>query len=284
MTNEQARPDDAVTEAASVAPAPTAWPEGAPPPTDRPMSRADLHIHTLASDGVDGVEAVLAAAVARGLKVIAITDHERIDAAVVAQRIARERELPLEVIVGEEITTRNGHLVALFLRRRIKPFGRMGDSIAQVHDQGGLAIVAHPLVPYPLCASERTIRRLLEGGDPARRPDAIEAFNPTTARMRWSARVPAFAFETGLTQVASSDAHEAPSIGRAVTRFRGDGAEALRKAIVDDATAWEGTPYTWPEQVGTFRQQTLKNVRAVRDTFRHRVLGRGNGRDLGYPR
>ncbi len=274
MIDEQARPGDD----------PTAWPEGAPPPTDRPMSRADLHIHTLASDGVDGVEAILDAAVTAGLRVIAITDHERIDAAVVAQRLARERGLPLEVIVGEEITTRNGHLVALFLERRIKPWGRMRDAVAQVHDQGGLAIVAHPLVPYPLCASEGTVRRLLDEADPARHPDAIEAFNPTTARMRWSARVPAFAFETGLTQVASSDAHRATSVGRAMTRFRGDDAEALRRAILDDATAWEGTAYAWSEQMGMFRQQTAKNARAVRDTFRHRVLRTGNGRDLGYPR
>jgi hypothetical protein len=36
--------------------------------------------------------------------------------------------------------------------------------------------------------------------------------------------------------------------------------------------------------VGMFRQQTAKNVRAVRDAVRHRVLGKGNGRDLGYPR
>jgi predicted metal-dependent phosphoesterase TrpH len=283
MTDEQPHPTDAPGEPSGDA-VPTAWPEGVPPPTDRPMSRADLHIHTLASDGVDGVDAILDAAIAANLKVIAITDHERIDAAVVAQRVARERELPLDVIVGEEISTRNGHLVALFLARRIKPWGRMRDAVAQVHEQGGLAIVAHPLVPYPLCASEGTIRRLLDDQDPARHPDAIEAFNPTTARMRWSARVPAFAFETGLTQVASSDAHRASSVGRAITRFRGDDAEALRRAIEDDATAWEGTAYAWPEQVGMFRQQTAKNVRAVRDTLRHRLLRTGNGRDLGYPR
>ncbi|MEZ4596137.1 MAG: PHP-associated domain-containing protein [Chloroflexota bacterium] len=279
MTDAQPRRDGAPTGSP-----PTSRPDGEPPWVDGPMGRADLHIHTLASDGVDGVEAVLAAAVAAGLRVIAITDHERIDAAVVAQRLAVERAMPIDVIVGEEISTRNGHLVALFVTRRIRPWGRMGDAIAQVHEQGGLAIVAHPLVPYPLCASERTIRRLLDDPDAARHPDAIEAFNPTTARMRWSRRVPGFASEVGLTQVASSDAHRASSVGRAVTRFRGDGAMALRRAIEVDATAWEGTAYAWPEQLGMFREQTAKNVRAVRDTVRHRVFRTGNGRDLGYPR
>jgi predicted metal-dependent phosphoesterase TrpH len=245
---------------------------------------ADLHIHTLASDGLSGVEDVLAAAIARHLDIIAITDHERIDAAVVAQRLAQERGLPLEVIVGEEITTRNGHLIGLLMSHRIKPWGTMRDAVARVHDQGGICIVAHPLVPYPLCASERTIRRMLDEADPARRPDAIEAFNPTTARMRWSRRVPAFVDEVGLAAVASSDAHHADSVGRAITRFPGQTPDDLRAAVLARTTTWDGSAYAWPEQVGMFRRQTAKNMRAVRDTLRHRVLHQGTGRDLGYPR
>lgn len=251
---------------------------------DTRLGVADLHIHTLASDGVSGVDDVLAAAIAGGLDIIAITDHERIDAAVVAQRLAQERGLPLRVIVGEEITTRNGHLVGLYLTERIKPWGTMRDAVARVHDQGGVCIVAHPLVPYPLCASERTIRRMLDEADPGRHPDAIEAFNPTTARMRWSRRVPAFVAEVGLAAVASSDAHHADSVGRAVTHFPGESEEELRAAILARTTTWDGSAYGWPEQVSMFRRQTAKNVRAVRDTLRHRVLGKGTGRDLGYPR
>ena len=252
------------------------------PPID--LGVADLHIHTLASDGVSGVEDVLTAAVARHLDVIAIADHERIDAAVVAQRLAQERGLPLEVIVGEEITTRNGHLVGLFMTQRIKPWGTMRDAVARVHDQGGICIVAHPLVPYPLCASERTIRRMLDEADPARHPDAIEAFNPTTARMRWSRRVPAFVADVGLAAVASSDAHHADLVGRATTRFPGRTQADLRAALLERTTTWDGRAYAWSEQLGMFRQQTAKNVRAVRDTVRHRVLRDGTGRDLGYPR
>ncbi|MCY7419491.1 MAG: PHP domain-containing protein [Chloroflexi bacterium] len=268
----------------AIADSPTAVADVSPVAAHPQMGVADLHIHTLASDGVSGVDDVLAAAVTRGLDVIAITDHERIDAAVVAQRLATERELPLRVIVGEEITTRNGHLVGLFMTERIKPWGTMRDAVARVHDQGGICIVAHPLVPFPLCASERTIRRMLDEADPDCHPDAIEAFNPTTARMRWSRRVPAFATEVGLAAVASSDAHHADSVGRAITRFPGSSGEDLRAAIMARTTTWDGSAYAWPEQVAMFRRQTAKNARAVRDTIRHRVLHQGNGRDLGYPR
>ena len=68
-------------------------------------------------------------AVARGLSIIAITDHERIDGAQAARADrARAGTFPIEVIVGEEITTRNGHLVGLFMRERIAPWGSMRDA------------------------------------------------------------------------------------------------------------------------------------------------------------
>ena len=83
--------------------------------TDR-LGRADLHIHSLASDGIDGIAAILEFVErSTDLDVIAITDHERIDAAVAARTMARDLGHRAEVIVGEEISTLGGHLVALFL-------------------------------------------------------------------------------------------------------------------------------------------------------------------------
>ncbi|MFN8619635.1 MAG: PHP-associated domain-containing protein [Chloroflexota bacterium] len=247
------------------------------------LGRADLHVHTLASDGVSGVEEILAFVEASDLDVVAITDHERIDAGVAAQRIAEARGLSTHIIVGEEITTRNGHLVALFMTQRVKPWGSMKDSVARVHDQGGIAIVAHPLVPYPLCASEGTIRKLLDSPDPRHHPDAIEAFNPTTARMRWSKRVPDFVKDVERAAVAASDAHRADLIGSARTRFPGRTPDDLRAAILARTTTWEGESYSWRHQVGMFRQQTAKNLRAVRDEVRGKVRRDHTGRDLGYP-
>ena len=127
--------------------------------TDR-LGRADLHIHTLASDGTSGIVEILDYVEwLTDLDVIAITDHERIDAAVAARRLALDNDLRVEVVVGEEITTRGGHLLGLFLTSPIPPLKSLRDSIARVHDQGGLAVPAHPLVPYPLCAQGRALRR-----------------------------------------------------------------------------------------------------------------------------
>ena len=194
----------------------------------------------------------------------------------------RARGLRVAVIVGEEITTRNGHLLGLFLRERIKPWGSMRDSVARVHDQGGIAIVAHPLVPYPLCASERTIRGLLEA-DQRFHPDAIEAFNPTTARMRWSRRVPDFVAAVGSAAVAGSDAHQAQAVGQAVTSFPGHSVAELRAAIEARTTDWEGTAYTWPGQLRMFGRQLGKYGHAIRDDLTGTLRRDGSGRDLGYP-
>jgi predicted metal-dependent phosphoesterase TrpH len=248
------------------------------------LGRADLHVHTLASDGVSSVAEVLAAAELAGLDLIAIADHERIDAALAARALAEERGSRVGVIVGEEISTRGGHLLALFMKERIPPWRSLRDSIARVHDQGALAIIAHPLLPYPLCASARSIRRLLDESDERFRPDAIEAFNSTTAASRWGRRVPAFTVEVGLPATAGSDAHRAHDVGKAVTTFAGRSTDDLRAAILAGTTDWQGEAYPLMHQLTTFRHQLAKNAAAVRDTARHRLLRRGSGRDLGYER
>ena len=185
--------------------------------------RADLHIHTLASDGTAGVEAILDHVERRtDLDVIAISDHERIDAAVAARAMALDRGLRVEVVVGEEVTTLGGHLLALLLDRPIRPYRSLrGHRSLAVHEAGGLAIPAHPLVPYPLCAQGWVLRRLLDDPDPAAHPDGLETFNPTSLGRPWHHRVVRFADQHGLAHVGNSDAHALEAIGSGWTTFPG---------------------------------------------------------------
>ena len=251
--------------------------------TDR-LGRADLHIHTLASDGTSGIMEILDHAERNtDLDVIAITDHERVDAALAARTIARERGSRVEVVVGEEISALGGHLLALFIEERIRPLRSLRTSIAEVHEQGGLAIPAHPLVPYPLCAQGWVLRRLLEDGDPRVRPDAIEAFNPTTLGKPWHGRVVRFAAEHGLATVGNSDAHEAASIGIGWSTFPGRTAEDLRAAVIEGTTHHHGSFHATGGQLVTFGRQLRKYSRDARAAVRGRVRRDGSGRDLGYP-
>jgi len=251
--------------------------------TDR-LGRADLHIHSLASDGVDGIATILDH-VERNttLNVIAITDHERIDAAVAARTMARELGHRAEVIVGEEVSTLGGHLLALFVEERIRPLRSLRATILEVHEQGGLAIPAHPLVPYPLCAQGFVLRRLLADPDPRVHPDAIEAFNPTMLGRPWHGRVNRFATDHGLPTVGNSDSHEAAAIGTGWTSFPVRTAANLRAAIEAGRTHHHGSFHGTGGQFTTFGRQLRKYSRDARAVVGGRIRGDRTGRDLGYP-
>jgi predicted metal-dependent phosphoesterase TrpH len=251
---------------------------------EAPRGRADLHIHTLASDGTSSVPEILAHVAAVGqLDIIAITDHERIDAALAARHMAEDLGLGFQVIVGEEVTTRGGHLLGLFLERPVPALKPLRWSIEAIHDQGGFAIPAHPLVPFWLCAQASMLRGLLESDHPAVRPDTIETFNPTAlGRVRHRAVV-AFADEHGLARVGNSDAHVAAAIGQGSTSFPGRTPEDLRRAIETRETRHHGSFHGSVGQIGVYGRQLRKYSRDARAELGGRVRRDGTGRDHGYP-
>ena len=258
--------------------------------TNGARSRADLHIHTMASDGTAGVSQVLAAAEAQHLDVIAITDHDRIDAAQAAQAMAVARGLHVEVVVGEEISTLQGHLVALFLKERVKPLRSLRRTIAEVHEQGGIAISAHPLFPHFLCTQEGTLRSVASDRDPACRPDAIEIFNPTIFGTYPRARVQRLAAELRIPGIGASDAHVVEAIGRVWSSFPGRGAADLRTAILEGTIELgDGTDHTLMESPSIFGRQMLRNLIGLGQDLAGLARpvwslgGARQGRDLGYP-
>jgi hypothetical protein len=253
------------------------------PREERP-GRGDLHLHTLASDGTSGVLEILEHVErATDLDVIAIADHDRIDAAQSARTVAADRGMRVDVIVGEEVSSLGGHVLALFVERRIRPLRTLGATIAEIHDAGGIAIPAHPLVPYPLCAQGWVLRGLLDRSDERFHPDAIEAFNPTMLGRPWHARVVRFAEQHGLTMVGNSDAHALAAIGAGWTTFPGRTALDLRRAIETHETVHHGSFHGTSGQVRTFGRQLAKYGRDWRADVGGIIRRDGTRRDLGYP-
>jgi hypothetical protein len=102
----------------------------------------DLHCHTSASfDSLARPESVVRAAVSRGLTHLAITDHDRIDAALRVRDAAPDG---LVVIVGEEVKSADGDLIAVFIEKLVPPGMSAIDTIAAIREQGGLVGVPHP--------------------------------------------------------------------------------------------------------------------------------------------
>jgi predicted metal-dependent phosphoesterase TrpH len=117
------------------------------PPAARMVGRADLHVHSVWSDGMQSPEAIVRAAAGR-VDVLALTDHDTIEGAWIAQAYARAHpELGVDVIVGEEVSTLNGHVLALFIQERIPPRLSAERSLELIHAQDGLAVAAHPFHP-----------------------------------------------------------------------------------------------------------------------------------------
>src|SRR5829696_1420809 len=128
-------------------------------------SKADIHVHTTYSDGHTGVEEVLEhAAQSTDLQVIAITDHDTIEGALEARSLAEE--YGIEVVVGEEVSTADGELLALFIERRLPPGRPAAETIAAIHEQDGLAVAAHPYHRLAPSVGRRDMLRRASGPDP----------------------------------------------------------------------------------------------------------------------
>lgn len=225
--------------------------------------KADLQLHTDFGDGLSPPETVLDAAEAAGLDVIAITDHDDIRAAFLVRDLAQQRSSPVQVIPGIEVTTRSGHLLALFVEDEIPMLRPLGETIARVHELGGIAVVPHPLSYLTFSVGESALRDLAERFDSDRYIDGIELRNPSYAgrvratRAQWLNEKILKVAETG-----SSDAHHAALVGTAWTEFPGTSPAELRAAILDRTTAAAGRRWTLREHLdGALRQQWRSMVR-----------------------
>jgi predicted metal-dependent phosphoesterase TrpH len=194
-----------------------------------PSGRADLHVHSFWSDGAQSPEAIVRAARGR-VDVVAITDHDEIRGGLHGRAFAREHpELGLDVVVGEEISTLNGHLLGLYLEERVPPGLTAFATIELIHAQGGLAVAAHPFHPIRGRASgHRSIGELV----PDLPLDAIEVVN-NSGVFSWvyDAWAALRNLEWLLPVSGGSDAHDVWYLGSAVTRFAGRDGEALRRAL-----------------------------------------------------
>ena len=185
----------------------------------------DLHCHTSASfDSLASPAAVVQAAAARGLTHIAITDHDRVDAALRARDEAPDG---LTVIVGQELRTTAGDLTAAFIEQAIPPGLSPDEAIAAIHEQGGLVGLPHPFDRF-----RGSLLRDVAMASLAPLLDWVEVHN---ARVIGGGNALAveFARAERLPGVAVSDAHTTIEVGVAYTVVDRDVSEpdALRDAL-----------------------------------------------------
>lgn len=200
------------------------------------MGLADLHIHTVFSyDGTATVPAVLKQTKRIGLELIAITDHDEIRGALLAEQLAPA--YGIQVIPGVEITTAEGDLLALSIRKIIPAGLTLRETLLRVGDLGGFCIAPHPMAEGMgmKSLSAFSIRQALHSEDTASILIGIETYNATTLDRGGNIAARILAEQMGIAQTGSSDAHILDAIGLGLTQFPGNNVQDLVTAL------WAGT-------------------------------------------
>jgi predicted metal-dependent phosphoesterase TrpH len=173
------------------------------------MLNVETHCHTNASgDCRVRPEDIVVAARRKGVDRLIITDHNSIKGALRAKEIDPEL-----VIVGEEILTEKGELLAAFVTEEVPRDLPPLEAIRRLRDQGAFISVSHPFDP------RRSGWSLADMEELAPLVDAIETFNARNIRQAYNERAAAFAKLHKLPGTAGSDAHTLLEVGRATMQL-----------------------------------------------------------------
>lgn len=190
------------------------------------MLKYDLHTHTHYSKCSNmKPEILLKTAKKRGLNGIAVTDHGTIKGALEVKKLNKDKNF--EVIIGEEISTMQGDVLAYYLKDQIDAVDFF-DAVKKIRKQNGLIVIPHPF--------RTSIRRSHKFKIPLHKIkkyiDAVEAFNGRMLFSSENKKADNIANKHGIAKTAGSDAHFKPEIATGYTLFDED----LRKALKEKST------------------------------------------------
>jgi len=164
--------------------------------------RTLIHLHTNYSYDSDISLATLADFVQReGIGCVAVTDHDTI---VGARRFRHETDA--KVVVGEEVSTRDGHLIGLFLEEPIAPGMSASDTAIAIREQGGIVLLPHPFVEAFSCGLGKIADGMVD------LIDAVEVNNAQNFLRRPDRKAERFADRHGLIPYVGADSHMQTSI------------------------------------------------------------------------
>lgn len=167
-----------------------------------------------------------------GLRAIAITDHNTLEGSRFARAMAEEYAYDFEVIPGEEVTCRTGHVIGLFIEEEVRPGMSARDTIRAIEEQGGIAIIPHPFSkqgvfgPFGRSGIAEAINDLAF--------HALEVYN-SLPYLHWANKTAAkvLAAGHGIAATGGSDAHVLEAVGKGYTIYRGTTANDLKRSILD---------------------------------------------------
>lgn len=185
--------------------------------------KIDFHTHSEGSyDGKEPVDLMLEHVDDISIDGIAVTDHDEIEESLEASKLSNNYDNVIS-IPGVEVSTKNGHLLAIGVEEQPEPHQPYMETIDEIRDMGGAAVVPHPFQKTRHGVSKRKVDDC----------DAVEIYNAWLFTGLQNRRAKTFAEENGYSKTAASDAHSIGMIGRAYTEIEVD-AESLEEVTVDD--------------------------------------------------
>jgi len=214
------------------------------------LSKADVHVHTKYSgfgqykaikfpESTSRPEDVVDIARKLGLRVLCVTDHNSIKGGLKAREYAKRYD-DIEVVVGAEMMTSQGEVIALFIEEDIPKGLTAVDTIERIRAQNGLAIAPHPFSRH-VCALGLRVDEL--------DIDALETINGGHLDGYANAAAKKHAESGRWAVVGGSDAHSLGQLGCAHTAFPGETAEDFRKAILAKTTTAQGKAFSIEKSV-----------------------------------
>ncbi len=198
------------------------------------MLRVEFHCHTIASrDSLTRPRDLVEVCRRKGIDRVVVTDHNTLAGARAAQALDPER-----VIVGEEIMTTRGEILAAFVTEEVPPYLSPLETIQRLKEQGAFISVSHPF------------DRLREGGwqeedllEILPFVDAIEVFNSRCLLSRFNHEAQRFAEKHHLAGTVGSDAHAAFELGRSILLLEPfEGPDEMRRVIQKGIPQVKGSP------------------------------------------
>ncbi len=174
------------------------------------LIKVELHCHSSASqDGWPSPQALIAEAKRKGIQRLAITDHNSIAAAKEAQRLDPEL-----IIVGEEIKTTVGEILAYFVTTEVPRGLEPMEAIRHLKKQGAFISLSHPFDTVREHWPDQYLKQLLP------HLDAIEIFNSRCFSNHPNQLARQWALKHDLPGLAGSDAHTLIEIGQATMKLK----------------------------------------------------------------
>ncbi len=170
--------------------------------------KVDLHVHSEGSyDCNEPVELILEHADDIDLDAVAITDHNSIEKSLEAREEAEDYDIT--VIPGAEVSTDNGHLLALGVEELPEKGQDFMDTVEEVRDMGGVAVVPHPFQTTRHGVRKSKIDDI----------DAVEVYNSWLFTGWKNKKAKRFARKNDYPETAASDAHSITMVGKAYTEI-----------------------------------------------------------------